>query len=174
MTLDLSRYDEVGECHEWHGAYGCGTTAHTPIVRKRVNGKPVNLIVAREVWLAAHGSIPAGRLIYRHCCNAKCVRLEHLRCGRRGDQLRRRAALGLAGHRPSTRASITRSARCRATTRYTVAQAGQVKDLVACGVLDAEISSATGVGQAMVADIRRGKAWRDTTPAGSVFSWRPA
>lgn len=36
-----------------------------------------------------------------------------------------------------------------------------------------DISQRTGVGRAMVADIRRGKAWAPSIGAGSVFAWRP-
>lgn len=36
-----------------------------------------------------------------------------------------------------------------------------------------DMGKRTGVGPAMVADIRRGKAWKPSVGAGSVFEWRP-
>ena len=166
---------EVGECHEWTGRMGCGGQTGVPIIKaRRDGGQTHNLIVPRLVWEQANGPIPDGRIVYRYvCCNEMCVRLEHLRCGKRGDQLRRRAALGLAGHRPSTRANLTLAARNRSTTKYTPQQAKAVRDLAAAGVPDPLIGWATDVGAAMVADMRRGKAWAEQTGLASVFAWRP-
>ena len=82
--------------------------------------------------------------------------------------------LSLAVHMQSTRANLTRAARSRSTTKYTADQAEAVRQLVAQGLRDDDISRRTGVGRAMVADIRRGKAWAPSMGAGSVFAWRPA
>lgn len=163
---------EVGDCVEWTGHFGNGRTSCTPIIKRRHNGRRVTLIVARLVWTGANGPIQPGRIVYRHCCNDRCVRLDHLRCGRRGDQHRRRAALGLAGHMQSTRAAITTAARNRA--KYTARQVARVRELAVAGVRDKQISADTGVGLAMVADIRSGRAWSAALPAASVFAWRPA
>ena len=174
MLFDFaSKTVEVGECLEWTGSYGRGPTSSVPIQKTRGGGAAVNLIVPRIVWEQANGAIPAGRIIYRHCCNYRCVRLEHLRCGKLGDQLRQRAALGLAKHMQSTRAALTRAARDRSTTKYSEAQACAVRDMAAAGVPDALIAGATDVGIAVVADIRRGRAWTEHTSAASVFGWRP-
>lgn len=166
---------EVGDCLEWTGRMGCGGQTGVPIIKTRRGGKSHNVIVPREVWADAHGQIPDGRIIYRYeCCNERCVRLEHLCCGKRGDQLRRRAALGLAGHMQSTRAALTLAARNRSTTKHCVEQAAAVRDLAAVGVPDPLIAGATGVSLSMVADIRMGRAWADRAPAASVFGWRPS
>lgn len=152
-----------------------GKRTSGPIVKTRVDGKAVNLTVPRLVWLAAGRAIPDGQVVYRHvCCNSKCIRLEHLRCAPRGKHLQRRAELGLAVHMQSTRANLTKAARKRSTTKYTAEQARSVRQLAAEGMPDEDISSRTGVGAAMVADIRRGKAWKPSVGAGSVFEWRPA
>lgn len=174
MSYDLTRYIEVGECHEWTGRFDMGKRTSGPIIKTRVHGKSVNLTVPRLVWLAAGRTIPAGHVVYRHCCNDACIRLEHLRCGKRGAQLKHRATLGLAVHMQSTRANLTRAARSRSTTKYTADQAETVRQLAAQGLRDDDISQRTGVGRAMVADIRRGKAWAPSMGAGSVFAWRPA
>lgn len=164
--------EEVGECLEWTGAYGCGGQSRAPIIKTRRDTFTHNVIVARLVWEAVNGPIPQGRIVYRHhCCNDRCVSLEHLKLGKLGDQLRRRAQLGLARHMQSTRASITQAMRQR--SKYTAEQAHAVRDLAAAGVPDILISGATDVGLAMVADIRMGRAWADRAPAASVFGWRP-
>lgn len=173
--LLVARTEEIGECLEWTGGYGCGTTKRVPVVKVHARGNSRNLIVPRLVWQQAHGEIPAGHIVYRYvCCNDRCVLLDHLRLGQRGDQLRRRAALGLADHMQSTRVHLTQAARSRSTTKYSAEQAAAVRDLAAAGVPDAMIAATTEVGLAMVADIRRGRAWADRAPAASVFGWRPA
>lgn len=175
MSYDFTRYVEVGECHEWTGRYDTGKRTSGPIIKTRANGKAVNLTVPRLVWLAAGRVIPDGQVVYRHvCCNSKCIRLEHLRCAPRGVHLQRRAELGMAVHMQSTRANLTKAARKRAATKYTAAQAAVVRQLAADGLPDADISAQTGVGAAMVADIRRGKAWKPSVGAASVFEWRPS
>lgn len=161
---------EVGECLEWTGLYGHGSTARVPMVKTRHNGASVNLAAPRLAWLAEHGEIPAGRIVYRHCCNDACIRC--LRLGKLGDQLKRRGQLGLSQHLQSTRAAITRSARNRSTTVHSAEQAAAVRDLAAAGVPDVLISFATDVGRSMVSDIRSGRAWADRVPAADVFSWR--
>ena len=164
------RTEEVGDCLEWTGGFGTGSTASVPLLRLH----SVHLIVPRLVWMAAHGDIPAGRIVYRHhCCNDRCVLLGHLKLGRRGDHLRRRAALGLAKHMQSTRVALTQAARNRSTTKYSVEQAAAVRDLAAAGVPDILIAGATDVAVGMVGDIRLGRAWADRAPAASVFGWRP-
>jgi hypothetical protein len=162
---------EVGECLEWTGRYGCGSTSCVPTIKTRHAGLAVNLIVPRLAWLHLHDEIPNGRIVYRHCCNDRCVGC--LRIGRRGDQLRRRKALGLAAHMQSTRVALTRAARSRRTTKYSASQAAAVRELAALGVPDPLIVFATDVGPAMVADIRTGRAWTERAPAASVFAWRP-
>ena len=172
-ALDLSRYVEVGDCHEWTGPMGCGRRSTSPIVKIKVNGQTVNLAARREVWKAAGRPIPAGHVVYSHCGNGLCVALEHLPCGKHGAHLKHRAALGLAKHMQSTRANLTKAARSRPTTKYTIDQARAVRALACDGIGDEAISLQTGVGLAMVADIRRGTAWAELVPAASVFGWRP-
>ena len=173
-AIFAARTVEVGDCLEWTGSYGSHRTTSVPMIKARVGGRSNNVAVPRLVWTAAHGEVAPGRVVYRHCCNDRCVLLAHLRCGARGVHLQRRAALGLAGHLQSTRAAITRSARSRPTTKYTAQQAAAVRDLAAAGVPDALIAGATDVGLSMVADIRRGRAWAEQSGAASVFAWRPA
>lgn len=163
---------EAGECIEWTGRMGCGGCKGQPIIKTRIDGKAVNVSVVREVWKIKHGPIPDGRIVYRTCCNDRCIGC--LALGRRGDAMRQRRRLGLAKHAPSTRAALTRAARNRAHVKNTPEQARAVRELAAVGVPDILIADCTDVSLSMVADIRRGKAWRETAPQGSVFSWRPS
>ena len=174
-SFDLSRYIEVGDCHEWTGPYEHGKRAKRPVINVRSeSGSGLRFAVPRLVWEQAGRRIPAGHLVYRHCCNDACVNLAHLKCGPRGAQLTRRAELGLMDHMQSTRASLTRAARNRRTTKYTEQQAEAVRSLASDGVRDELIAAQTGVSPSMVADIRRGRAWAPSVGAASVFSWRPS
>lgn len=175
--VDLTLYIEVGECHEWTGRMSGGKRGGSvPVVGTRIDGRRVNLSVRREIWLAAGKRIPDGYVVYSHtCCNSRCIRLEHLACAPRGQHLKRRGEVGLAHHMPSTLVTLTRAARARSTTKYTMDQAREVRALACEGLRDEEISRRTGVGLAMVSDIRLGRAWADTLGAGSIFNgWRPA
>lgn len=168
--------EEVGECLEWTGHFGTGRNSKMPVICTRGQRRErIRLSVPALVWQAAHGPVPPGKLVYRHhCCNWRCVRLEHLRCGKRGDQLHRRGQLGLAGHMQCTRAALTLAARSRSTTVHSMEQARAVRSLAADGIPDPLIAWATGVGLSMVSDIRSGKAWAEQASAASVFGWRPA
>jgi hypothetical protein len=163
---------EVGECVEWQGRMGSAGCAGQPIIKDRIDGKTVNVSVIREVWKLRNGPIPEGKLVYRTCCNDRCIGC--LALGVRGDVMRHRRRMWLAKHTPSTRAALTRGARSRANVKNTAEQARAVRELAAVGVPDILISGATDVGIAMVADIRRGRAWAEQSHAASVFSWRPA
>lgn len=175
MTHNLTRYIEVGECHEWQGPFGAARCTRVPIVKTRnTAGQTRNLPAVRLIWEAANGPIPDGRIVYRGCCNPACVRLEHLVLGKLGDQIRARAKAGLAVHAPSTRAAMTASARRRPNVVNTIEQAREVRRLVADGLTDVAISAQTGVHTDMVADIRRGRSWRETAAVASVFSWTGA
>lgn len=165
---------EVGDCLEWQGAMGCSGSASQPIIKTRRDGKPIEIYVARKVWELNRGPIPAGRIVYRSCCNNRCVGIDHLRLGRRGDAMRARKRLGLSKHSPSTIAALTVGIRKGPNVKYTIEAAREVRRLAANGLGTGEISAATGVHPDMVSDIRRGRAWRETAPVGSVFSWRPA
>lgn len=48
MSYDLTRYIEVGECHEWTGRFDMGKRTSGPIIKTRVDGKAVNLTVPRN------------------------------------------------------------------------------------------------------------------------------
>ena len=169
----LGRCTEVGECLEWPGPYGIGRSSVTPIVKCHLNGRSENLAVVRLVWEQTKGPIPEGRIVYRHCCNHRCIRPECLRLGKRGDAHRHRKKMGLTAHTPASLAALTRGARGRATTKNSMEKARAVRALVAEGLRDPEIAVRTGVHPEMVADIRRGTAWRETPAVASVFSWRP-
>lgn len=168
----IANCDEVGECLEWRGPYGSGRSKVTPIIKCHVNGRSENLPVVRLVWEQTKGKIPPGKIVYRSCCNHRCIRC--LKLGVRGDAHRQRKRLGLAGHSPSTIASLTTAARRRPTVKYTIEQARECRKLADGGLTDAQVSERTGVHVDIVCDIRRGKIWREHAPVASVFTWGQA
>lgn len=107
----LANADEVGDCLEWRGPYA-GRGRVTPIARRYVEGRSENLSVIRLVWEQTEGPIPQGRIVYRDCCNHRCIRC--LKCGKRGDVQRHRAKMGpgraLAGGAGRADAHGTRAA----------------------------------------------------------------
>lgn len=172
-ALIAARSAEVGECVEWLGKMGRGSakSKNTPIIPTRIDGKSVNLVVARLVWAAENGPIPAGKLIYRACCNNLCIAGAHLKCGTLADVKRVRCKAGLTGHSPSTIAALTKGARNRVNVVNTIEKARAVRQLVAEGLHDDQIAEQTGVRRSMVSDIRRGKAWQEQCAGASVFSF---
>lgn len=163
---------EVGECVEWLGKMGSGSAkfANTPLLGTRKDGRSVNLIVARLVYEAERGPIPSGKLVYRSCCNNRCIAAAHLRLGTLADVKRVRRAAGLTSHTPSTRAALTRGARSRVNVVNDMEKARAVRALVAAGLHDEQIAEQTGVRRCMVSDIRRGKAWQEQCAGASVFN----
>jgi hypothetical protein len=167
---------EVGDCLEWQGKMGRGSSAmpNAPQIGKRVDGKSVNLLVTRLVWTAAHGPIPDGKKVYRTCCNNYCVALPHLALGTLADVKKARRAAGMTAHSPSALAALTKGARARSTTKNSIEKAREVRDLVAEGLHDSVISERTGVSRTVVSDIRLGRAWQEQCTGASVFNLRRA
>lgn len=157
----MGRAVEVGECLEWQGAFSCNRA--TPCIKSR-EGKTYTAAhpVCRLLWEAANGPIPEGKLVYRRCCNNACVKLEHLRCGTRADWKANQKKNGLTKHKLLTKLKMTVAARSRPNVRNSLEQARQVRTLRAERLTYTEIASATGVSAAMVADIVRGSAWKES------------
>ncbi len=174
MTLDeiMAQTLEEGDCVLWTGRMGTSSCKTTPIYKSKIDGHWQNIPVCRKVWEFTRGPIPAGKIIYRSCCNDRC--LGCLVLGVRGDAMRLRKKLGLSKHSPSTRASLTSGARGRSNIKHTIEQAREVRALLATGLPRVEISHRTGVTRDAIGDIATGRAWRETSYASSVFSWRPA
>jgi hypothetical protein len=173
MTRDakwiLAQCVEEGECLLWTGAMGTGPNRANPIVSGILaSGKANKLPVRRMVWEHRHGPLPPGKVVYRTCCQNRC--LFHLDAGPPGSPMRQRKRAGLTAHSPSTKAALTRGARGRANTVNTPDQVQEVKRLGALGLTHAEISRQTGVSEAMVSKIRTGRCWADSVQGSSVFS----
>lgn len=171
-AMVADRTVEVGDCVEWQGKMGRGSAKfpNTPIIATRRDGKAVNLVVARLVYESVHGAIPAGKLVYRACCNNLCVAAAHLKAGTLADVKRARRAAGLTAHSPAVIAALTKGARSRVNVVNTMEKARAVRTLVAEGLPDDAIAARTGVGRAMVSDIRRGRAWQEQCHGASVFN----
>lgn len=169
-----ARTIEIGDCREWQGRMlkSQAEQPNTPVIQTTVNGKSLHIIVARWVWEQEHGPIPPGQMIYRTCCNNRCVRGKHLAAGTLADVKAARKAAGQTRHKPSTKAAIQTGARKRSGTVNTVEQARLVRDLVAAGKHDIEIAAETGVRLASVKDIRLGRGWRESAPGASVFNFK--
>lgn len=163
---------EVGECLEWQGVFSC--KGRTPVVKAKNPAKDPairrtdNFAVPRLLWEAANGPIPAGKLIYRRCCNNACVLLAHLKCGTRADWAKARKKAGATAHSPIAKLHLTLGARRRANVANTMEKARKVRSLAAARVKTDEIARQTGVSPAMVAEMRQNTAWREL--GGSPFA----
>jgi hypothetical protein len=163
---------EVGDCLEWQGPMGVGKNSACPIFRKYDGQRTKNYQVARLVWEGRNGPIPEGRIVYRHCCNDRCVGC--LRLGKPGDAMRHRGRRGvMRGSGPRIAAS-TAASRARKATICTEEIADQVRILLAEGMTSAQAASATGMTVNIVKNIRRGTCWHRSSQGASIFNWRPA
>lgn len=155
----LANAQEVGECLEWPGPFGCGRKKDTAIVkaRSRDSQRTENYAVARELWEAAYGPVPEGKLVYRTCCNNACVLLDHLAIGTRKEWSRARIKAGATKHHHATIIALTMAARRNAKNSIEVAR--EVRALRAEGMRHEDIAAQTGVAEAMVDDIVYGRAW---------------
>lgn len=162
LAIGMEQAQEYGDCLEWQG-YFANRGKTQPSIKVRLPGKDYsdNLSVPRLLWEAEHGPIPAGKWVYRTCCNNACVCLDHLAIGTRKDLMRVRKKAGTTQHAPTTLIALTLAARRRANSINTEADARKVRELLAEGAKRAQIAAATGVSLDMVNDIARGKAWRD-------------
>jgi hypothetical protein len=157
LDAGLARVVEIGECIEWQGKFACkGATPVVPFFN-REKRRTDNASVPRLIWERDHGPIPAGKLVYRTCCNNACVR--HLACGTRKDAMRARRKAGTTAHAPTTRITLTLAARRRANVSNSIEKARQVRQLAAASVKTDEIAQRTGVHPTMVAEIRQGRCW---------------
>lgn len=166
----MAHAQEVGECLEWQGNIA---KDRQPSVGFRFPGKGYsdNVSVPRFLWERENGPIPAGKMVYRKCCNNACVRQDHLAVGKRADAIRARMKQGATKHSAATIMSITIKARKRTTTLNSLEKAKEVRLLAAEGLNRKEISERTGVSVPMVVDIRAGRAWRDlSTPFSGLFT----
>jgi hypothetical protein len=152
---------EVGDCLEWQGKFACNGT--TPVVGwyDITKHRTENASVPRALWEKDNGPVPAGKLVFRKCCNNACVLKTHLSCGTRADWARARKKAGTTAHSPTTRIALTLAARRRADVVNTMEKARAVRSLAAARLRTEQISDQTGVSPAMVAEIRQGTAWRE-------------
>jgi energy-coupling factor transporter ATP-binding protein EcfA2 len=162
---------EDGDCLLWQGTMGTGKNKATPHLNFIApDGTRGRLMMARTTWEARNGRpVPAGKIVYRTCCNERC--LEHLKLGVRGDAHRQRKRLGLTGHSPATIAALTIGARNREGIVCSIETAREVRALLYSGLRNIDVSRRTGVDESTVSCIKRGKAWAESLPAASVFSW---
>lgn len=171
LTLDeklatgMARAVEVGDCLEWQGEFSC--KGITPCVKVRPADKPPSeryteaFPVCRILWERAHGPIPEGKVVYRRCMNNACVKLEHLKCGTRGEMHRDRKRAGVSKHKPTTLIALTLAARRRSNTTNSMDKARTARLLKSAGSTYAEIAQQVDMSQAMVACTVQGRAWKE-------------
>ena len=165
--FDLTKYVEVGDCHEWIGSYGTGKNNRTPVIAVWRDGCSCNISV-RRIAYSDHGPIQPGRPVYMTCGNYRCIRIDHLRSGTRRQQVLQAAADGRMRCTPQRRAR--QAAAARANSRYSPEQIARVRALIAEGLNDRQIDRQTGVRYQTVGKVRKGTAWRETMPGADVFS----
>lgn len=167
LAVGLSRAEEVGDCLEWQGYMG--NHGSQPCVKFRLDGRKhtSNIGVPKLIWEAANGPVPAGKLVYRACCNNACVLGDHIKVGTRMDWAKARKKAGTSKHSAATVLAITLSARKRAATVNSVERARLVRELLSAGLKRQEVAEKTGVSESMVADIGSNSSWRET---GGFFS----
>lgn len=168
MAQGLAQAVEVGECLEWQGHFSCRGV--TPIVKARnvEKQRTDNHSVPRELWEAAYGPIPEGKLVYRACCNNACVLLWCLTIGTRKEWAKARKKAGVTAHHHVTKLHLTMAARRRSDVTNSMEKAREVRALAAERVRTDEISRLTGVHPTMVAEIRQGRSWRELN--GGLFA----
>lgn len=161
IARGLEKAVEVGECLEWQGLFSCKGV--TPIVKVRLEGKDYscNVPVCRELWEAKNGPVPDGKLVYRKCCNNRCVHEEHLAVGTRQQWINNRKKFGQTKHKQTTKLKMTVAARSRSNTVNSLEKAREVRALRG-EMSQREIARVTGVSEAMVSDICGGSAWKET------------
>jgi DNA-binding CsgD family transcriptional regulator len=165
----LAQCIEEGDCLLWQGRMGTGNNRANPLVSGILaSGRSGPLPVRRMVWEHRNGPLKPGQVVYRTCCQNRC--LACLEAGPPGSPMRQRKREGLTGHSPATKAALTRARRGRAGNVHTPEQVQEVKRLGVLGGTDAEIARQTGVSEAMVGKIRTGKCWADSVQGSSVFS----
>lgn len=120
----------------------------------RVDGK--TRLVRRVLWEAAHGPIPAGRIVRVTCGNVLCINPECTELTtyqRLGKQL---GALGVMSG-PVRSAAIARAKR---KTHGKLNNAA-VRDIRTSDETGVALSKKYGVNQAKISAVRLGKVWRD-------------
>ena len=171
VHIGMAHAQEVGDCLEWQGHMSNKGTQ--PTVKHRAPGKDYsnNVSVPRVLWERKNGPVPAGKLVYRKCCNNACVLEDHIKVGSRADSMKARIRAGASKHSAATVISLTLAARRRAATVNTPEKARAVLSLTAEGLSIAQIADRTGVNPTMVKEIRQGRAWRElSNPFAGLFT----
>ena len=161
LAAGMTAAIEVGDCLEWQGKFACKGV--TPVVGYYdiEKGRTENAPVARLLWEAKNGPIPAGHLVYKTCCNNACVLEDHLKCGTRKDWAKARMKAGTTKHSLASLIALTIAARRRADVTTTMEKAREVRSLSAGRMRIDEISRVTGVHPTVVGEIRQGRCWRE-------------
>jgi hypothetical protein len=124
----------------------------------------------RAAWLLAGKRLPDGHIVWRSCCNSKCINPAHLRAGDRDAFGRHVARNGIAAADPSRRARLMLISAPR-TIPPEVIRA--IESDIQAGRSRNEIRDAHGVSLSMVSRVATGQHQHQRgrlVPGASVFA----
>lgn len=168
LTLEsLPMYcHDFGNCAHW--AQGVNSAGY-PIAN--IDGKPGTL-VRRYVFTALLGNDLAPRQpLVARCGHKLCVSPSCLYASTMGKVLRKAYRDGLRSTQHEYLARL-RTAQRNGWAKLTDEKAAEMRKLTP-EVSHSEAAKLFGVHRTTASQVRRGKSWRNSAPASSVFAWRP-
>lgn len=167
LAENMAKAVEVGDCLEWQGAMSNRSCLPVLTHRREKNGTVKHLSVPKLLYEQSGRTLKTGYIVYRNCCNNRCVNVDHIVSGTKAQWHANRAKKGLAKHSIATKLKITEKARARPTTINSMEKAQEIRYLAAEGLSVRETMERTGVSEAMIVDIRRNHSWKQ---AGGFFT----
>lgn len=153
-------------CWHWRGAMNTDKAgAGVPVIW---NGKR-SVTGMRLVFELAKRPLLPGESPWRTCRCLDCLAPAHLRAGTKAAWGAWRKANGFAKIGPEALAANMLSKR-RLAAEDGAEKAAAIRSSTESG---AELARRTGLSKTAVNRIRNGKAWAETVPQASVFTWRP-
>lgn len=163
LAENMAKAVEVGECLEWQGAMSNKKTLPVLTYRSTPNGTARHLGIPKLLYQNSGKKIRNGYIVYRKCCNNKCVNIDHIVAGTKAQWHANRVKNGMTKHSISTKLKITAKARARPTTINTMEKAQEIRLLAAEGVSVRDTIERTGVSYDMVLEIRGNKSWKQSS-----------
>ena len=169
--------DQDSGCWTWSGAMSVSNNS-TPMLYVMPgllgNERGYSTSGVRVAWLLSGRRLGAGRVVWRHCCNHKCLAPDHLRSGTRADLGRHITAAGLIRVDPSYRIQRAKHSQLQPIPADIVRQIEADMD---AGVSRKDLRARYSVGRSLLWKIATGQHTHQRgrlAQGASVFSWRPA
>ena len=160
--------DEITGCWHWRGAFQEGR----PRLRYWLGDVMRSCQYGRRGAIELRDGAPMQKGLVafsKSTCNSiDCVNPDHARTGTKKEW---GAALKKRGEFSSPHLAASARIRARARRKLTPEQVTYIRTADKPGT---QLALEVGVSHSVVYDIRNGKRYRETLPAASVFSWRPA